>query len=274
MMLRSVALAFLMLPVCVTTSVAQAVQYADVNGVTLAYRSIGQGDPLVLLHGFTQTGATWEPLLADLSSRYRVIVPDLRGHGQSTNPSGAFSHRESAEDIFGLLDELGVGRFRAIGISSGGMTLLHMATADPPRVEAMVLIGATSYFPEEARAIQRQSHPDSVPQAQLDQLGASHSRGVVQARALLEQFHGMAWSYEDMDFTPPLLSTISAETLIVHGDRDRFFPVAIPVEQYGAIPDSYLWIVPNGPHVPLMQSPEDRTYFARRVLSFFAGEWR
>ncbi len=77
-----------------------------------------------------------------------------------------------------------------------------------------------------------------------------------------------------MNFTPPYLSTITASTLIVHGDRDQFFPVSIPVEEYEAIPDSYLWIVPNGGHVPLLGSERGRTMFSELVLDFLAGEWR
>ena len=68
-----------------------------------------------------------------------------------------------------------------------------------------------------------------------------------------------------MNFTAPLLSTIKAKTLIIHGDRDNFFPVNIPVEMYNAIPDAYLWIVPNGVHVPIFDlGPE----FIRRTMSF------
>ena len=62
---------------------------------------------------------------------YRLIIPDLRGHGRSTNPSGLFTHRQCAEDLFALLDQLEILRFKAVGISAGGNTLLHMATARP-----------------------------------------------------------------------------------------------------------------------------------------------
>lgn len=268
------------LPVCLllfsipfTGASAQDFEFVDVNDITLAYRMIGEGDPLVLLHGFTQTGVTWQPISEDLASHYRLIIPDLRGHGRSTNPSGEFTHRQSALDVFALLDHLGVDRFKSMGISTGGMTLLHMATTQPARVEAMVLIGATSYFPEQARAIMRETHPDSVPQAQLEAAAQSHSRGVEQFRALLTQFNAMAGSYDDMDFTPPLLSTISAPTLIIHGDRDAFFPVSIPVEEYQAIPEAYLWIVPNGSHVPLLTSPEGSRFLVHTVLEFLAGGW-
>ena len=164
--------------------------------------------------------------------------------------------------------------FSAMGASTGGMTLLHMATAQPERVKAMVLIGATSYFPEQAREILRRQDPERLSVAALEARGQAHSRGAEQARELASQFFAFRDNYDDMNFTPPYLSTITASTLIVHGDRDQFFPVSIPVEEYEAIPDSYLWIVPNGGHVPLLGSERGRTMFSESVLDFLAGEWR
>jgi pimeloyl-ACP methyl ester carboxylesterase len=77
-----------------------------------------------------------------------------------------------------------------------------------------------------------------------------------------------------MNFTPPYLSTITARTLIVHGDRDRFFPVSIPVEMYRAIPDSYLWVIPNGLHRPEWVFGEAHAgAFAKAALEFLNGDW-
>jgi len=73
-----------------------------------------------------------------------------------------------------------------------------------------------------------------------------------------------------MAFTPPLLASITAKTLVVHGDRDDFFPVPIPVEMYRSIPNSYLWIVPNGGHVPIGDHAEE---FKRLALEFLGGKW-
>jgi pimeloyl-ACP methyl ester carboxylesterase len=68
---------------------------------------------------------------------------------------------------------------------------------------------------------------------------------------LFEQMRGLKDSYDDMAFTPPLLSTITARTLIVHGDRDPFYPVEMAMELYRSIPASALWIVPNAGHGPI-----------------------
>ena len=122
----------------------------SVNDMEMYYELHGEGDPLVLLHGFFRSGQIWEPFIHEFSKRFLLIIPDLRGHGRSTNPTGTFAHQQAALDVFALLDYLGVREFRAIGNSSGGMTLIHMATQQSDRIEAMVLASATTYFPEQA----------------------------------------------------------------------------------------------------------------------------
>ena len=222
-----------------------------VNGIEMYVELRGTGDPLVLLHGFGSCGKGWAAVADSLAGRYQLIVPDLRGHGRSTNPSGSFTHRQSALDVYALLDQLGVTRFKAMGISTGGMTLLHMATQQRDRIDAMVLIGATTAFPEPARAIMRSVSADSLPPPVRQMFSACATRGDPQIRELAGQFAGFRDSYDDMNFTAPFLGTIRARTLIVHGDRDEFFPVDIPVEMYRSIPDAALWIVPRGDHVPI-----------------------
>ncbi|CDM65163.1 alpha/beta fold hydrolase [Pyrinomonas methylaliphatogenes] len=244
--------------------------FAKVNGIELYYEIHGQGEPLLLIHGFGGSGQDWAPVLEEFAKHYRVILPDMRGHGRSTNPTKQFTHRQSALDMFALLDLLGVKTFKAMGISSGGMTLLHMATQQPSRVEAMVLIGATSYFPEPARQIMRRSTVESMTAQEWERARRIHKYGDDQIRMLREQFHRFKDSYDDMNFTRPLLSTITAKTLIIHGDRDQFFPVSIPVEEYCAIPNSFLWIIPNGGHVPIAGNVQE---FTRITLQFLSGAW-
>ena len=242
-----------------------AAQAVRANGASIHYEIQGSGSPLLLLHGFGSCGKAWAPYLDELKTHYRVIVVDLRGHGASTNPAGAFTHRQSAQDMFALLDSLGIQRFRAIGLSSGAMTLLHMATQQPSRVEAMILVSGTSYFPPEARRILRRfASQDSIPPQVKQKYAECATRGDSQVRDLLAQFSGFKDSYDDMNFTPPLLGTIQARTLIVHGDRDPFFPVAMPVEMYRSIPGAALWIVPNTGH----EFPRNKTAFLETALTF------
>jgi pimeloyl-ACP methyl ester carboxylesterase len=232
------------------------------------YEIHGAGEPLVLLHGFGSAGGqAWGRFIPELAKSYKVIVPDLRGHGRSTNPANQFTHRQSALDVFALLDTLEIKTFRGMGISTGGMTLIHMATQQPARVEAMVLIGATIYFPEQARAIMRKVNADNLTPKDFEQGRRIHRHGDDQIRALRRQFHNFKDSYDDMNFTAPYLSTITARTLIVHGDRDQFFPVNIPVEMYQAIPKSALWIIPHGGHVPIN---DPKVPFVATALEFLA----
>jgi len=243
---------------------------AAINGIEMYYEVYGQGKPLVLLHGFGSSGSAWKRWIGDFGKEYRLIIPDLRGHGRSTNPSNVFTHRQSARDIFALLDLLGIRTCSAMGISTGGMTLLHMATAQPERLESMVLIGATIYFPEQAREIMRRRTPESMTAQEIERQRTIHKHGDEQIRSLRREFNAFKDSYDDMTFTPPHLATIRAKTLIVHGDRDEFFPVAIPIEMYRSIPKSALWIVPHGGHVPIGDHADE---FRRVALEFLAGKW-
>src|SRR5690348_7978675 len=127
----------------------------SVNDMQMYYVSHGEGEPLVLLHGFTGSSGDWKIFLPYLEQGYRVIMPDLRGHGRSTNPLPTFTFRQAALDVFALLDHLGIGQCKAIGLSNGGNVLLHMATQQPERVTAMVLVSAVSYYPDQARKFQR-----------------------------------------------------------------------------------------------------------------------
>jgi pimeloyl-ACP methyl ester carboxylesterase len=241
------------------------------QGISLYYKTCGQGPPLLLLHRFFGTGTlSWGRFIPTLAAQYRLIVPDLRGHGRSTNPSGEFTHRQSASDMFALLDSLGLQQVKAMGISSGGMTLLHMATREPSRIDAMVLIGTTTYFPEQARKIMRASTVESLTPQDYQERRQLHVRGDEQIRSLQKEFNAFKDSYDDMNFTPPYLSTITAPTLIVHGDRDRLFPIEIPVEMYTSIPKSYLWIVPNGGHLPVDDHPDE---FTVQATQFLSGGW-
>lgn len=269
-MYRSLAFAFLILAVLPPSAGAKGgpVRTVALDGIEMAYRDVGAGEPLVLLHGFGGCADDWEPFVETLSARYRLILPEQRGHGHSTNPGGRFTHRQSAADVLALLDTLGVGRFKAIGISSGGMTLLHAATQDTARVEALVLIGAAPYFPEQARAVFRVSTPENLPDDVRQAYRNCAARGEAQADELMALFLGLQHSYDDMTFTPPHLATIRARTLIVHGDRDFFFPVEIPVEMYRAIPEAELWIVPGGGHVPIY---DPAVPFAATALRFLGG---
>src|SRR5689334_9521482 len=114
--------------------------------MALHARDTGSGDPLLLLHGFTGSGDDWQHVFARPLDGYRVITPDLPGHGRSPNPRPDFKFADVARDVFALLDGLGIDRVRAIGMSAGANTLLHMATQQPERITAMIHVSGTPRF--------------------------------------------------------------------------------------------------------------------------------
>jgi pimeloyl-ACP methyl ester carboxylesterase len=242
----------------------------QINDLEMYYEARGEGEPLLLLHGGSGIGADWTHVFPADPPGYRVIVPDLRGHGRSTNPSRRFTFRQCARDVVALLDALQIDRLKAIGMSMGAKTLLHVATAQPDRVSAMVLVSATPYFPQQMRAIAATFDANTLSQDQWAALRQRHVHGDDQIRALWEMTRSFATSYDDMAFTPPLLATIRARTLVVHGDRDPLYPVELGLELYRHIPTAALWIVPNGGHGPIFGAMAPR--FAETALAFLASE--
>ena len=244
----------------------------DVNGIELYWEETGEGEPLLWLHGGMGAGADWKYIFEDPPEGYRLIAPDLRGHGATANPSGAFTFRQCALDVLALVRHLGIPRIKAIGLSGGGITLLHVATLQPSAVESMVVISAPPYFPPEARVTMRQFSETAIGEAEMARMRQRHKYGDAQLRQLVSMARGFADSYDDVNFTPPYLSTIAAETLIVFGDRDPLYPVSLAIELRRAIPRSYLWVVPNGGHGPVFGDLAPR--FRETALAFLRGEWR
>lgn len=218
------------------------------------YEVRGEGEPLLLLHGGMGIGGDWRHVFAVNPDGYRVIVPDLRGHGRSTNPAKSFTFRQCAQDVLALLDHLHVTRTKAIGMSMGAKTMLHVATMQPERVEAMVLVSATPHFPpqlrEEAAKYTREAF-ENLTEDERNFLRKRHVHGDEQILALYEMTRSFATSHDDMAFTKERLGGITARTLIVHGDRDPLYPVEMAIELFRGIAGSSLWIVSNAGHGPV-----------------------
>jgi pimeloyl-ACP methyl ester carboxylesterase len=146
-------------------------QTVSLNGIDLHYQI--EGEPLLLLHGGTGSHEDWACAGRDHFIReYKLIKPDARGHGHSSNPDKVITHRQCALDMLALLDHLGISRCRAIGLSMGGNILLHIATLQPQRIDAMIVVSPAMYFPAQAREIMRH-----VPRAesQSPQVGGNAS---------------------------------------------------------------------------------------------------
>jgi pimeloyl-ACP methyl ester carboxylesterase len=243
----------------------------DINGIQLNYESVGEGTPLLWLHGFMGAGPDWRHIFEEPPAGFRLIAPDLRGHGASTNPSGQFSFAQAARDVIALLRHLGLDTVKSIGLSGGGITLLHMATAVTTCIDSMVIVSAPPYFPPPARDLQRHWSEAMFSDSERRLLRERHHHGEPQIQQLFAHGRAFADSYDDVNFTPPYLGTIAAETLIVFGDRDPLYPVSLAFELRAAIPRSHLWVVPNGGHGPVFGP--NAALFARTALTFLRGAW-
>jgi pimeloyl-ACP methyl ester carboxylesterase len=227
---------------------------------------LGEGEPLLWVHGYLGSGPDWVHVLGTRPDGIQLIAPDLRGHGASSPITGEFTFRQAARDLQAVLRHIGVRQVKAIGISGGGIALMHLALMDPASIGSMVLVSAPPYFPEQARAIQRQASTAMFPEEEMRRMRARHVGGEAQVQQLLAQARGFAESYDDVCFTPAHLARIEAHTLIVFGDRDPLYPVSLAFELYGAMRRAALWIVPEGGHSPVFG---DRAQtFAQTALEF------
>lgn len=113
------------------------------DGVRLVYEERGRrdGTPVVLLHGFTSDRRSWYAVAEQLQRRFRVVMPDLRGHGESDAPEGieSYTMADYAADVGALLDAIGVERCHLAGSSFGGMVAMQFAVDSPQRVETLTL---------------------------------------------------------------------------------------------------------------------------------------
>jgi 2-succinyl-6-hydroxy-2,4-cyclohexadiene-1-carboxylate synthase len=122
-------------------------------GVRLNYFVEGDGTPVTLLHGFTQSGRSWQEVISAMPSGRRWVVPDLRGHGETrTRPGAPCTMDACTADLEMLWDLLGIGRTHLVGYSMGGRLALHIAARRPERLLSLLTIGAHAGLDEEARA--------------------------------------------------------------------------------------------------------------------------
>ena len=117
-------------------------RFADVNGSRIHYLVAGKGDPVVLLHGYTQTSHMWLPLIDRLSRDHMVIAPDLRGFGQSSLPAGGVTKAEMAQDVHALVASLGLSKVKVVGHDIGLMVAYAYAAQYRDQVSKIALMDA------------------------------------------------------------------------------------------------------------------------------------
>jgi pimeloyl-ACP methyl ester carboxylesterase len=242
----------------------------SVNGIQMYYETVGAGEPLLLVHGWSGNADYFGPLLDELSSHYRLIIPELRGHGHSTNPGGIFTIEQTASDVLALLERLGLQRVRALGASAGGLTILTMAIQNPDVFESMIVVGVGTHFPEACRASMAATDADTYSPEWWEIMRERHPNGDSQVREIARYLRELAEPGVGVGFNRDALSSIVTRTLIVQGDSDWCFPPPLVAEMHQAIPNAALWVIPKGEHVPILG--QRAPMFLELALRFFEGE--
>jgi pimeloyl-ACP methyl ester carboxylesterase len=121
-------------------------EFVDAGGVRIHVASAGSGEPLVLQHGWPECWYAWRRVIGPLSEHYRVICPDLRGHGWSEAPPRGYEKEQLARDLIAVLDALGLERVRLAGHDWGGFTGYLVCLRAPARIERYVAMGIPHPF--------------------------------------------------------------------------------------------------------------------------------
>ncbi|WP_299533402.1 alpha/beta hydrolase [Ulvibacterium sp.] len=222
-------------------------EIVNVNGIELYYEQYGKGEPLLLLHGWTQSSQFWSEYISTYAQSYEVYVVDLRGHGKTTPLTKDFSIQKSANDIIALTDYLSLKGVKAIGLSYGGLVLLQIGGLLPDRLESVILIGAShNYSGGDNKALDNQFTFDDLPPSFVEQLRELHPQGDQQIRALFNPNLNYEIRLEEED-----LMAMRTRTLVINGDRDEILGVDAALALHKNLPDSELWIIPNSGHIPI-----------------------
>lgn len=246
----------------------QQVPHIPVNGVQMYYETEGpeSAPVLFLLHGALQSGDSLEPLRRALSSHFRLIVPDLRGHGETNNPGGNVTDELMAADVAALITALVPGAPVAVcGYSMGGTVALRLAVAYPELVKACVVMGSRHRLDPDhrsAKALLPENVRKAMPQWAA-QLPEKHVHTPWEELAL--KLHRLF--QVSPTFTTAELAQVRLPLLVVHGAKDQMVPVAQGEELAAKVPGSQLVVLPNAAHTDLFfRAPAHKA-----VIQFVAG---
>ena len=248
--------------------------FISANEIEIFYQEFGTGDPLVFLHGGMGSSQLARPTIKDLAKHYRVLAPDLRGHGQTINPLSNLSYQVMADDIAAFISAKNLNCPFVCGWSDGGQIAIELGMRYPGLASAYVISGAWKEFSngylqalanmgfEAPGQVDIETLTEVLPEA-LEKWKKSHfSQGAEYWKELLHTISGLWLTpvvYKDVDF-----NLIDAPTLILLGDRDSTAPLEQVIEMYRLIPHAELAIVPNAGH-SLISSER----YIEIVLDFF-----
>jgi pimeloyl-ACP methyl ester carboxylesterase len=235
------------------------------QGISLEYDDIGNGVPLLLIHGFPLDRTLWRPQIAGLSQIYRVIAPDLRGFGQSSETDGeTVTMDQYASDLKSLLDSLNIKQAVIGGISMGGYIALALYAQYADRVKGLILANTRAVPDSEEGRQARLANAD-----QVDQVGPGFLVGTMapkmlgttpkpeieitvrsmmarqRAAGVMSALHGMAARPD----RTALLRFATIPLLILSGTADTLIPPGDSEAMHALAPNSRLVIIPDAGHL-------------------------
>ncbi len=259
--------------------------YLELHGDRIAYRDAGKGPALLLIHGMAGSSATWEAIIPRLSANYRVIAPDLLGHGMSAKPRGDYSLGAFAVWLRDFLDELGLQRVTVIGQSLGGGIAMQFGYQHRNYCERLVLIGSGGLGPDLSPVLRILSAPGAElimpvvtpqPVRNLGNKVASwlSSAGIQAPRAgqMWQAYCSLADAESRHAFFRTLRSVVDYRgqavsalnklhltgdipTLLIWGDHDRIIPVSHAYAARDALTGCRLEVLDGVGHFPHVEAP-------------------
>jgi 3-oxoadipate enol-lactonase len=256
---------------------------ARVRGIEMAYDDAGSGAAVVLLHGYPFNRSMWSEQTAALKKSYRVITPDLRGHGDTPPSDEPATMEEMARDVVALLDELGIERVTLGGLSMGGYVALALYRRFPLRVRALILADTRPQAdtPEARRT--REEQAEKILKEGMQSIADDFLKKVLAPATLSERpemvarvremitktdpqgaanaLRGMAARHDQTDF----LEEILAPTLILVGSEDKLTPPADAELMRREIRGSRLEIIEGASHLSNLEGAAE---FSQALRSF------
>lgn len=235
---------------------------------------------LVLLHSLGTAAAVWDDQAQALAGAYRVIRPDLRGHGLTGAPPGPYAIAGMADDVLAALDAAGVGVFHLAGLSIGGLIAQSLAAQAPGRVRTLALcdtamaIPPASLWRERAAMVRAQgiaSIADGVLARWLTPAGQAGLKADALRTMLLrtppEGYAGAAEAIAEADLAEAT-ARLRLPTLVLVGDQDQATPLASAEAMRDAIPGARLHVIAGAAHIPTIEQPQAVT---AALLAFLQG---
>ena len=237
------------------TETAQG-QIVRVNGTDIFYKTYGQGEPLLLIHGGTVSGDSWKPYIAAFAEHFRLIVPDTPGHGRSGTPDAELSYPGLADDMAALIDALALRKPLVAGYSDGGQIALEIGMRHPALPRALVVGGAFFRFNPSYSAwlggVFAEAAAGDIDTANFERNHPGWAEWLRQIYgpdawpAVLARVRPM-WT-TPFDYGRDELARITAPAMVLVGDRDEVLPVEEATELYRRLPAGELAVVADADH--------------------------